>query len=302
MKWFQFDSDTPDDLKIRALMLRDPAKQFGHWSLLLCHVARKGKGNPGEGLRKDGSPLDLDEMAIACAFESTDDLVPFLDRLAKLKLIDPVRWTSDRVVFLPAMANRADVYSKRKARRLVEEVPEVVEQKPEVFEHNGKSPVLSVLSVDQKDPKRDQKVSDQVTLPIDGTDQVDALVTLWNRTAAKGLPRVAKVTDERRRAWNAALARAPNLADWERAIAFLNGSDWWLGKAGKGNGHDNWTGDLDYLAKPGKLQAALEKADAAKVRAGDGGRTGTGAGSADEAARRGRVAPVPGKYADLEAD
>lgn len=298
MKWFQFDSDTPDDLKIRALMLQGGgALAFGHWGLLLCHVAKKGKGGPGEGVRSDGSPLDLDEMAIACGFDDADSLRPFLDRIAKLKLSDRERWERDGVVFLPAMAKRADEYSKKKARRLADRPDDNPvssgdnpEQPGRMSGHATESPVMSVLSVE-----------DQGSLPIEGKDQVDALVVIWNTKAAAGLPRVARVTDERRRAWRAALAKHPNLADWERAIVFLNGSSWWMGTGPKGKGHDNWKGDLEYLAKPGKLQAALEKADAAG-KGSDGAGTGTGTGPADEAARRGRVAPVPGKYAAMLAE
>jgi hypothetical protein len=302
MKWFQFDSDTPDDLKIRALMLKGGATAFGHWSLLLCHVARKGKGTPGEGVRKDGSRLDLEEMAIACGFEDAVELTPFLDRLAKLKLIDGARWATEQVVYLPAMATRADEYSKKKARRSADESADTPDDSGKVSGEKPDSPVVSVLLV----PEESFDLKPGEVIPIE-KNPVDALVHLWNLKAAPGLPRVSKITDERRRAWRAALGRHPNLADWERAIVFLNGSDWWTGRGPKGNGHDQWTGDLEYLAKPGKLQKALEQADA-KGRAGDGTGIGTGhrpghgATAAADAAKRGRVAPVPGKYAGIEDD
>lgn len=307
MKWFQHDSDARQDPKLKVLITAGGMAAYGSYWALTEFVAQRGEGDPGWAVKADGTSLKMFDMAVEAGLIGVAALTPFLNQLADLELIDPEVWKTRQVVFLPAMAKRADEYTRKKQRRTASgenpgQVPPVSGHPAAVSGQGSDSPVDVDVPVDRlipEDPKRDQKTSPG--LPIDGPDQVDKLVAIWNTKAAGGLPRVAKVTDERRRTWRAALKRDPNLADWERAIVFLNGSSWWMGTGPKGNGHDNWKGSLEYLAKPGKLQAALEKADAAKG-GGSGAGTGTGPGQADEARRRGRVAPSPGKYSQGSED
>lgn len=364
MKWFQHDSDARQDPKLRLLVNGGGMAAYGAYWALTEYVAQAGEGDPGWAVKADGTALDPFDMAVECGQADEDALAVFLDRLAALRLVDRDAWRGRRVVFLPAMAKRADEYSKKKAAGVIDRRPfgESGMTRRQIFERDGfvcwicrREFAMASLEVDHVIAKSRGGTDDPSNLrtccrscnrrkgtneaviatdkpaqvevcpesPVDVTvpvvvdpdpfdlqkqevipiekDPVEALVHLWNTKASKGLPKILKLTDERRRFFRAALARQPSLADWERGIVFLNDSDWWIGRGPKGNGHDNWTGDLEYLAKPGKLQAALEKADAAKARAGNGG-TGTGPGQADEARRRGRVAPSPGKYSEPSED
>jgi hypothetical protein len=120
MRWYQVDSDTPNDPKIKRLMaeaaaLEGPeaaAGQVGHLFLIWCFVANHG-AEPGMGVKADGSPLDLDDMAYETAFGHQTKLRAFLDLLASRGLIGAAEWQQG-IVFLPAMKTRADAYAKSK--------------------------------------------------------------------------------------------------------------------------------------------------------------------------------------------
>lgn len=118
-----------------------------------------------------------------------------------------------------------------------------------------------------------------------GNGTVDALVQTWNANCGK-LPRVQKVTSNRRAAYRKALADHPDLADWARAAAHLTTEAWAMGGS---PGHVNWFATLDYLAKPGKLAAILEKVDALNA----------GLKPAVTGTKAGRTDVTPGKYAHL---
>lgn len=290
MKWFQHDADARQDPKLKVLIAGGGAAAYGSYWMLAEFIAQRGEGEPGWGTKADGSSLDAFDMAIEAGLDGEDALGAFLDRLAALRLIDRDVWATRRVVFMPAMAKRADEYTRKKARRKSGDAGETSGAVDQMSGHNADRPV----DVDVQDQNNDQD-PEPVGLPMDdGPNQVDRLVAIWNTSAAPGLPRVALLTDERRRKFGAALARHPNLADWERVIKFLNTSNWWLGKSDKGRGHDNWKGNLEYLAKPGKLQEGIERADAAGGRSNHAAGTGTRSGGVDAAT--GRVQPRPGKY------
>ncbi len=118
MKWYQVDSDAPNDPKVRGLLRTGGQQAAGGLFLLWCFIANHGKGDPGLGVRTGGGALDLGEMADECYFASSAELRAFLDRLAERNLIHAEVWRQREIVFLPAMWNRLAAYYRSKARKM----------------------------------------------------------------------------------------------------------------------------------------------------------------------------------------
>lgn len=275
VKWFQNDSDAPNDPKVKAAMRQGTALVNGNlmasqavagaiW-LLWCYVAAHGEGVPGLGVKEDGSPLDLAEMADECLFDDEGQLMRLLDYLAEKKHIDPDQWRGG-VVFLPAMKKRADEYAKRKGRAV-----------PAAGESGGLFPRIppEVPLQDKTLQHTTENQTDTGLLQAAGPDQVDALVAIWNEDRKPG-PKVGHVNPTRRRAILKAMKAHPDLTEWRRLIAWINGQPW-MNAQGTGN-HPKWRAELDFVCKPGKVDQLLDrmKADRGAVRAdGTEGRNAT---------------------------
>lgn len=285
MKWFQNDSDAPNDPKIKAAIRQGPALAGGTqqanqavagaiW-LLWCYVASHGEGVPGLGVKADGSPLDLAEMADECLFDEEAQLVRLLDFLAIKKHIDPVQWERG-VVFLPAMKKRADTYAKRKGR-------------------DGGEGSNSVRTIDPENPLQDNTEQDNTPsgdiagslLADAGPDQVDALVAVWNAERQPG-PKVGKLNPSRRRAMLKALKDHPDLTEWRQLIHWMNTQKWM--NAQGGGDHPNWRADLDFVCRAGKLDRLLDQMRADRVSVRADGTEGRNAGKGRTGFRRGEFA------------
>jgi hypothetical protein len=283
MKWFQVDSDSPADPKIKAVIRkglaeggsRRAAELVGHVFLLWCYVANHGEAQPGLGVKADGEPLSLAEMTDECLFENVDDLRCLLDFLAVKGHIDHTRWVDHGIVFLPGMLKRADTYAKRKGRGV------------QFGNLRTKHPVSPLQDKTVQNTEDQTHVSPADLLADAGEDQVDALVRVWNTDRLPG-PKVSVLTDSRRRVFARALKATPDLNDWRLVILWLNRQPWCNAKGG--DEHANWRATLDWLAKPGKLAEKLDlaKADRATVRAD---------GTTGRNAAKGRTGTRPGQYA-----
>lgn len=286
VKWFQNDSDSPNDPKIKAAIRQGGALVNGSlqasqavagaiW-LLWCYVAAHGEGAPGLGVKADGSPLDLAEMADECLFDDEGQLVRLLDYLAEKKHIDPDRWQQG-VVFLPAMFKRADAYAKSKGRRV------------DVGESGGLFPQVPPDRPLQDTTKQDttKPETPMGLLEAAGPDAVDALVAVWNEERKPG-PKVGHVNPSRRRAFLKAAQAHPDLAEWRRLVQWMN-TQKWMNAQGTGE-HPNWRADLDFVCKPGKLDQLLDRmmADRGAVRAD--GTEGRNASKGRTGYRRGEFA------------
>jgi hypothetical protein len=285
VKWFQVDSDTPDDPKIKAVIRRGlPAANGGQAAagallLLWCYVANHGGGEPGVGLNSDGQPLPLGEMADELLFDSQADLERFLDFLAEKRHIEPDRWATDKVVVLPAMAKRADAYARSKGRAKAGDVS------PGRAKAGEKSPGLAPTYIQDTVPTVPTPPEPEgqlaLTPPAPAAPKPEDLVEIWNKHRTKG-PKVTGLNDSRRKAYAAALKLDPDLQSWAVVIAWLDGQDW-CNARGTGS-HANWRMDLDYLARPGTLLRAKERKAAEDVHPARGRATG-------------RVIAERGKYA-----
>lgn len=303
MKWFQVDSDTPDDPKIKAVIRRGLAgapwvsdrpnggqAAAGALLLLWCYVANHGGGDPGIGVGSDGQPLPLGEMADELLFDTQADLERFLDFLAEKRAIDPAAWSDSRMVVLPAMAKRADAYAKSKGRGKPTPPPEppaAPPKQPRRAKPGEKSPGSAPTVPTSPTVPTGQDTEGQLALtPAEPAGPTpDDLVALWNRVRTKG-PKVTKIDAERRRTFTRALKETPDLKTWEAAIGWVETQPW-CNAQGTGE-HANWRLDLDYLVKPGKLQRAMERMD--------GDRNGA------KSAASGRVAATRGKYSNAGSD
>lgn len=322
VKWFQTDSDAPNDPKVKAIIRRFEQAGAGALFLLWCHIANHGQGEPGLGVCLDGSPLPLGELADECWFPDVDSLRTFVDFLAEKKHVDPDLWQNRGIVFLPAMWIRAVGYARGKGRAgsgygtpadVVQAVltgqkppaPKSPENPPAGKRGPGrprKTPAVpgNPLTVQDKQYKQDSTKEHRgpaahptpaLSGELPGLESPKPtpgiLMALWNRARTKG-PKLDALTPQRIGIFERALKAHLDLTDWELVIGWLDTQDW-ANAPGTGD-HPNWRATLDWLAKPGKLQQWLERAKADKAGGGGGG-DGSG-----------RVAPTAGKYADLTKD
>jgi hypothetical protein len=120
MKWFQVDSDTPNDPKIRAVIRELGVAGMGALFFLWCHIADHGIRKPGWSINTFGHPIPESELIEVSKLSDSD--------FAKLALICTSNghwlkkpWEARRVIAIPAMSRRADTYTKRQMRSGVDE-------------------------------------------------------------------------------------------------------------------------------------------------------------------------------------
>ncbi len=115
MKWFQLDSNMPDDPKIRAVLARFGNEGLGMLLRLWCYVAAHGTRKPGWSLDSRGKPIDKAAMveATGAPEEKFDDLLKVCARFGHIKHFE---WEKRGVVAFPAMSRRADSYTQRRVR------------------------------------------------------------------------------------------------------------------------------------------------------------------------------------------
>jgi hypothetical protein len=118
VKWFQVDSDTPNDPKIRALIRTLGNEGMGALFRLWCHIANHG-ARPGWSVDTAGRPIPVDELVEATGLERPefDQLVLNSVQLGHFKKLP---WEKRNVIAIPAMERRADTYTKRTVRSGVE--------------------------------------------------------------------------------------------------------------------------------------------------------------------------------------
>lgn len=114
MKWFQLDSDCPDDPKIRAVVRALGVEGFGGLVSLWCHIAKHGR-KPGQGIDSRGAPLPLDDL-IAATGLTADQFATLVELCTRSGHFRRDAWERYHGIWIPAMERRADRYSQRLAR------------------------------------------------------------------------------------------------------------------------------------------------------------------------------------------
>lgn len=288
MKWFQLDSDTPEDSRIEGIVRRvkaDPGPDFPkrgwvrnavHGALLdvWCYTASQdGARLPGYCERKPGQPIHVDTLA-RYADVPESFLGKVLDAAAAEGHIDPAAWVEGLIVF-PAMRKRADIYTQRKLARM----------------EAGDGAQGADTSVKGVRTRRRKKADIPVDVPSNrssdllekegGPDQVAAVVGIWNTVTNPPIPRVdiSRMSDSRRRAILRVLKLHPDLGDWRALARWLDAQAWAKRPGFLRNGqrnpsytgsHGTWVATIDWFLKPGKFQELNERRLAGNVQSGAG--------------------------------
>jgi hypothetical protein len=111
MKWFQLDSDTPDDPRIRAVLARFGNAGLGALLRLWCFVANHGK-RPGQSVDSDGRKIPKPVLVEATGL-SEAEFDALLLLLSENGHIVELIWRKKGIVEIPAMRRRVDTYTKR---------------------------------------------------------------------------------------------------------------------------------------------------------------------------------------------
>jgi hypothetical protein len=111
MKWFQLDSDMPQDPKIRAVIRALGPAGVGGLVGVWCHVARHGN-YPGRAVDREYQPLPLDDIADASLLPR-EQFQQLLEICLGTGHFQREAWQRCRGIWIPAMERRGDTYAKR---------------------------------------------------------------------------------------------------------------------------------------------------------------------------------------------
>jgi|SRR5579885_3357724 len=134
MKWFQVDSDTPNDPKIRAVLRQMGPAGMGGLFLLWCHIGDHGK-RPGWSVDSTGKPMPEHELVIASELKS-DEFLKLVAICTSSGHFLKSAWERRRVIAIPAMARRADTYTRRRVRTVCAQDANKVGQSSSTTQHN----------------------------------------------------------------------------------------------------------------------------------------------------------------------
>lgn len=134
MKWFQVDADTPHDPKVKAVLREMGVAGVGGLFLLWCHIADHGTKKPGWSLNSFGRPMPETELIIASEL-NRDDFLRLVTICTTTGHFLERAWDQKHVIAIPAMAARADTYTKRNVRTRVEQGSNKVRQSASTTQH-----------------------------------------------------------------------------------------------------------------------------------------------------------------------
>lgn len=108
--------------------------------------------------------------------------------------------------------------------------------------------------------KRETTLLDAATPAMQARLTAEELVDMWNALVSSPIPKITKLTNDRKAKLEARLKTFPDRQTWETVIRWINGQDW-CRASGSGE-HPNWTATLDWLCKnDGTVQRWLERAN-----------------------------------------
>jgi hypothetical protein len=143
VKWFQLDSDTPNDPKVAMVIRQMGPAGFGALVLLWCHIADHG-ARPGWSITSKGKPMPEAELVDATHLTSAEfsQLVTICIESGHF-LRKP--WLTRAVIAIPAMASRADTYTRRRVRTVFEPTSNKVGQSSSTTQHNTNKQIPPVV-------------------------------------------------------------------------------------------------------------------------------------------------------------
>lgn len=129
-------------------------------------------------------------------------------------------------------------------------IPEKPKPLPEVTQEEPKQSLTTnhkPLTTNQdKSPKGDMSSGDDLT--------VNDVIEAWNDLAVdRGLPKVSKVTEARRRQVQARIKEYPDAGDWSKALSAIDKSKFLCGDNDRG-----WRANFDFLLQPSTFIKLLE--------------------------------------------
>jgi hypothetical protein len=114
MKWFQLDTDTPQDPRIVEVLERMGNEGFGGLIRLWCFVANHGK-KPGWSVDSRRRPIQKQALIHASGLPE-NKFTDLMTILAENGHVSKKRWDTAGLVIFPAMVRRADIYTRRHVR------------------------------------------------------------------------------------------------------------------------------------------------------------------------------------------
>jgi uncharacterized protein YdaU (DUF1376 family) len=157
------------------------------------------------------------------------------------------RWTHDRcdaeIAHFRQKSEKASNAGKASAQRRSNERSTDVQQTFNQPITNNQEPTTTNQD---KSPKGDMSSGDDLT--------VNDVIEAWNDLAVdRGLPKVSKVTEARRRQVQARIKEYPDAGDWSKALSAIDKSKFLCGDNDRG-----WRANFDFLLQPSTFIKLLE--------------------------------------------
>lgn len=230
-RWFRLYDEMLDDPKAQRL----PPQDFKIWINLLCLASRN-----------DGKLPCISDIAFALRI-SENDAVTMVERLHIAGLIDKRNGGPDGFRYFPHGWEKRQYKSDNSADR-VKKHREKRNSECNVSCNVTETPPDTETDTDTEADKKDMSSDD------DGVSVKD-IVEAWNELAeAKGLAKVVRVTDSRRKQIQARIKEyEPD--DWSKALTAIYKSKFLCGENDRG-----WKADFDFLLQPKSFVKLVEGA------------------------------------------
>lgn len=230
-RWFRLYDEMLDDPKAQRL----PPQDFKIWINLLCLASRN-----------DGKLPCISDIAFALRI-SENDAVTMVERLHIAGLIDKRNGGPDGFRYSPHGWERRQYKSDNSADR-VKKHREKRNSECNVSCNVTETPPDTETDTETETDKRDMSSDDDRV-------SVKDIVEAWNELAeAKGLAKVVRVTDSRRKQIQARIKEyEPD--DWSKALTAIYKSKFLCGENDRG-----WKADFDFLLQPKSFVKLVEGA------------------------------------------
>lgn len=159
LKWFQVDSDTPNDPRIRAVTRELSAAGMGGLFLIWCYIADHG-AKPGRSIDSTGRPFPIEDLREISKLEQAE-----FDRLITICVesghFRKNAWLKRKEIAIPAMERRSDTYTRRTNSGVLSKAKygksgmtrlEIFERDDFRCQYCGKKRTVSCLEVDHRIP------------------------------------------------------------------------------------------------------------------------------------------------------
>lgn len=230
-RWFRLYDEMLDDPKAQRL----PPQDFKIWINLLCLASRN-----------DGKLPCISDIAFALRI-SENDAVTMVERLHIAGLIDKRNGGPDGFHYSPHGWEKRQYKSDNSADRV----------KKHREKRNGECNVSCNVTETPPDTETDTETETDKKDMSSDDDRVSVkdIVDAWNELAeAKGLAKVVRVTDTRRKQIQARIKEyEPD--DWSKALTAIYKSKFLCGENDRG-----WKADFDFLLQPKSFVKLVEGA------------------------------------------